>query len=271
MIAITAKLQAIFWRDLMTATSYRLGFLMQLTAPMFMIISFYFVGRLLKNASIPGLDQYGGDYFGFVLVGLVFTTYIGIALSTVASTTRRGQMLGTLEVVLTTQTSLATFLMGSSLYAIARATVFVAVYLVAGALLFGVDFTGANVPAGLLVLFLSMAVMLGLGILSGSFIIMFKQGDPLGLLVNSGAFLLSGVAYPVEVLPRWLQVGSAALPHTYALEALRMGLLQGASIGEILPELRALTLFAVVILPLSLLAFRYAVYRARTEGGFSQF
>ena len=175
---MTAKLWAIFWRDLQTAASYRAGFLLQFGAPMFMITSFYFVSRLLQTATVPGLDRYGGDYFAFVLVGLVFTMYIGIALNTISSTTRRGQILGTLEVVFTTQTSLATFLTGSALFAIVRSTVFAVVYLALGAALFGVSFAGANVLAALLVLLLSMSVMLGLGILSAAFIMAFKQGRP---------------------------------------------------------------------------------------------
>ena len=73
--------------------------------------------------------------------------YIGIALNTISSTTRRGQILGTLEVVFTTQTSLATFLTGSALFAIVRSTVFAVVYLALGAALFGVSFAGANVLA----------------------------------------------------------------------------------------------------------------------------
>ena len=80
--------------------------------------------------------------------------------------------------VFTTQTSLATFLTGSALYAIVRSTVFAVVYLALGAALFGVSFAGANVLAALLVLLLSMSVMLGLGILSAAFIMAFKQGRP---------------------------------------------------------------------------------------------
>lgn len=268
---MTAKLWAIFWRDLQTAASYRAAFLLQFAGPLFVITSFYFVGRLLRTASVPGLDRYGGDYFAFVLVGLVFTMHIGIALNTISTTIRRGQMLGTLEVVFTTQTNLATFLTGSALYAIVRSTVFMVVYLVLGAALFGVSFAGANVFAALFVLLLSMGVMLGLGVLAGSFIMAFKQGDPFTTALTTGAFLLSGVAYPVAVLPGWLQVFSAVFPHTYALEALRLTLLQGAPLSAVATDVGALVLFAAIILPASFVVFRYAVGRARMEGSLAQF
>jgi len=113
--------------------------------------------------------------------------------------------------------------------------------------------------------------MLGFGIISGSFILVYKQRDPLSMAVTSGAFLLSGVVYPVSVLPGWLQVGSWVLPHTYALEALRLTLLQGASLSQVAPQLIALVFFSMGVLPLSFLFFRYAVRRAKVEGSFAQF
>ncbi len=91
------------------------------------------------------------------------------------------------------------------------------------------------------------------------------------MALTTGAFLLSGVVYPVSVLPGWLQVGSWVLPHTYALEALRLTLLQGAPLSQVAPQLGALVLFTIGILPLSFLFFRYAVRRAMVEGSFAQF
>ena len=91
------------------------------------------------------------------------------------------------------------------------------------------------------------------------------------MLVKSGAFLLSGVVYPVTVLPGWLQIGSWFLPHTYALDGLRLALLQGASWSQITPQLVALVLFGTGILSVGSLLFKYAVYRARLDGSLGQY
>ena len=89
------------------------------------------------------------------------------------------------------------------------------------------------------------------------------------MVVTAGVYLLSGVFYPVSALPGWLQVGSWVLHHTYALEALRLTLLQGASLSQVAPQLGALVLFTIGILPLSFLLFRYAVRRGKVEGSFA--
>ena len=87
----------------------------------------------------------------------------------------------------------------------------------------------------------------------------------------SSSFVLSGVAYPVEVLPGWLRWASFALPHTYALEGLRLTLLQDAPSSIVRPQIGALMIYASILLPLSLVAFKLAVKRARAEGSFGQF
>jgi ABC-2 type transport system permease protein len=268
---MTSKFVAIFWKDVLSATSYRLGFLLQLVGPLFMIVSFFFLSRLLDGASLAGLNRYGGGYFPFVLTGIVFATYTSIFLSTIVSTIRGGQMLGTLELVLTTQTGLTTYLVGSSLYALLRGTIISVIFLGLGALAFGVDFENANAVAGVLALALSLVSVLGLGIMSGSFVLVYKQGDPLSVLVSAGVFLMSGVVYPVEVLPGWLQTGAWALPHTHALEALRLALLQGASVSQLAPQLITLASLGLGILLAGLMFFKYALYRARMEGSFTQY
>lgn len=265
------KLLAILHKDILFATSYRLGFAIQLVGPFFLIVSFFFLSRLVEGSSLVSLERYGGDYFSFALIGLAFATYTGIFLGTVVATIRSGQTLGTLEIVLTTQTSLTTYLVGSSLYGLLRGSIMVIIFLGIATMVFGADFGNANWPAAGLVVLLSAGMVLGLGIISGGLILLFKQGDPLSMAVNAGVFLVSGVVYPVDVLPAWLKVTSLALPHTYALEALRLAMLQGASTVQLAPQIIPLFMFSLGIFLFSLVFFKYSQQRARVEGSFSQY
>jgi hypothetical protein len=47
---------------------------------------------------------------------------------------------------------------------------------------------------------------------------------------------------------------------------MRLSLLTGASWAELAPDLLALTAFTIVLFPLSLITFRWAVERARQDG-----
>ncbi|MCZ6696257.1 MAG: ABC transporter permease, partial [Acidobacteria bacterium] len=69
----------------------------------------------------------------------------------------------------------------------------------------------------------------------------------------------------------FLQWGSRLLPMTYALRALRRALLLGTPVADLLPEIQALVLFSLFLLPLGIIGFRIALRRARLEGSLIQY
>ena len=98
-----------------------------------------------------------------------------------------------------------------------------------------------------------------------------KRGDPINFLLTNAAALLGGVYYPITVLPEWLQLVAALLPVTYSLRAMRLALVQGHSLKALLPDVAGLLVFSAAIIPLSLMAFRYAVRRAKVNGSLVQY
>jgi len=258
-------------RDFKLQVSYRLSFFLQFFGILFTVASFYFVALLFGEAAVPHLQAYGGDYFSFVLVGIAFMRYQGVAMSTFTNTIRSGQMMGTLEAMLVTPTSLATILVSSSLWSFAFTSFHVLVYLLLGVLLFGVDMGNANVLAAVIIQVLTILAFSGIGILSASFTMVFKRGDPINFLMGSVSTLLGGVLYPVTVLPALLQPISYLLPLTYSLRAMRRAILLGDSVQSLVPDILALACFAALLLPLSFVAFRYAVRRAKIEGSLTQY
>ena len=266
-----AKVWAFVCRDFKLQTSYRLAFFFQVFGILFSVASFYFVALLFGDAAVPHLQLYGGDYFAFVLVGIAFMRYQGVAMGTFSATIRTGQMMGTLEAMLVTPTRLSTILLSSSLWSFAFTSLQVLFYLLLGVLVFGVDLGHANVAAAALVQILTILVFSGIGILSASFTMVFKQGDPINFLFGSVSTLLGGVLYPITVLPAWLQPVSYLLPLTYSLSAMRRAILLGDPLRALMPDLLPLVLFAAVLLPLSFVAFGYAVQRAKIEGSLTQY
>lgn len=258
-------------RDLSLAVSYRLSFLLQFLGIFFSVASFYFLSRLFGSALVPQLDKYGGDYFSFVLIGLAFSGYLGLSLANFAQSIREGQVMGTLEIMLLSPTRLSTILFSSSLLSYLLTTLNVAAYLVAGALLFGFDVSHANFATALVVLVLSIASFSGIGIMSAAFVLLTKKGDPVTWLFGGVSTLLAGVYYPITVLPAWLEPLSRFVPLTYALDAMRLAMLQGCSLYDIRFDLLALLGFAVVLTPLAFLAFRKALRRAKIDGSLIQY
>ena len=258
-------------RDVSQALSYRLSFLLQFIGIFFSMAVFYFLSQLFGNALVPQLDKYGGDYFSFVLVGLAFTGYMGLSLSSFAGSIREGQMMGTLEIMLLSPTRLSSILLASSLWSYLLTTLHVVVYFVVGVLVFGVNLSQANPATALVVLVLSITSFSSIGILSAAFIMWIKKGDPVAWLFGSVSSLLAGVFYPVSVLPDWLELLSRFVPLTYALDAMRLAMLRGYSLYQLRFDIFALLGFTVVLTPLAFLAFRKALKRAKMEGSLAQY
>ena len=149
----------------------------------------------------------------------------------------------------------------------------VGIYLLLGGLLFGVDFGDTNVIPALAALLLTVIAFSSLGIISASFIMIFKRGDPIAWLISSTSTLVGGVFYPISILPDWLQKLSYLFPITYSLDAIRLSLLQGYGFAnqEVTRDLAALVVFSVITLPVSLVIFRYAVRRAKKDGSLAYY
>jgi putative membrane protein len=97
---------------------------------------------------------------------------------------------------------------------------------------------------------------------------LISLGDQIGRFVAVILLTLqlasSAGTYPVELLPAWLQAVHPWMPMTYSIEALRL-IIQGAAASEILTPLYKLAVCAIIFIILSLLYFRLAYKRIRTQ------
>jgi ABC-2 type transport system permease protein len=265
------KLYAFLWKDWEEARSYRLAHIMQFAGLALPLLLLFFMGQMFDQVHIESIDQYGGNYVAFALMGIIVTTYSGNALRAFSTTLRRAQVVGTLEVLFLTRANLPTLLFGWSLYPFLRSTLSMVVFLVAGFLVLGLSFDNVNVLGAVLTVALLVVVMGSLGVMAASFTLMFKQGDPFTSLLVVASGLLSGTIYPVQVLPEWLQTLAKTLPHTYAIETVRLAVLRGSPLEQILPGLAVLAIYAAVLVPLGFLAFNYALRRAKQNGSLAHY
>ncbi|MEE9219427.1 MAG: ABC transporter permease [Acidobacteriota bacterium] len=261
------KIWAFVVRDFLNEVSYRFGFFLQFGGSFLSAFTWYVISQIVQPGSLRVAEVGEGGYFSFVLVGLAFHLYLQSSLGAFASKIRQEQLTGTLEALLATPTRVSIIILASSVWDFVVASMRVLVYLLFGVFL-GVKIIWSNGAPALLVLALTIVSFSSIGILSASLILYFKRGDPLNFLIVSTHTLLGGVLFPTELLQRWPWVAwlSDVLPLTYALRAVRRTLLAGAPLSDIANELMVLLLFAVLLLPASLLAFRFALAKARQEG-----
>jgi ABC-2 type transport system permease protein len=183
-------------------------------------------------------------------------------------------MQGTLESVLLTPINLPTVIVASSAWDFLETTFFSFLYLFFGRVFFGVHYQGSFFLA-VVFLLLTTTVLACLGILSASFAMVFKRGDPFGIFLGAGSALFSGVFFPTQLLKEYAgpKLGniSLLLPATHGLQGIRQVLLEGHGLSQVTQPLFVLLGFLVVLLPFSLWVFSRAVRRAKREGSLIQY
>jgi ABC-2 type transport system permease protein len=232
---------------------------------------FYFIAQLLGDSVNPYLEPYGGDYFAFVLIGIAFGSFFGVGLSSFSRWIRNAQTTGTLESMLATPTRLSTIILSSAQWSYLMTTLRVIVYLLVGALFLDVQLGNANFAVALVVLVLTVISFSSLGIIAASFIMVLKRGDPITWVFGTVSSLLGGIYYPITVLPDWMQQLAALIPVTYALRSMRLALLQGAGFEVLWKDIFALVIFSVLLVPISLISFGFAVRLAREDGSLAHY
>jgi ABC-2 type transport system permease protein len=265
------KLALLFRRDFAVARSYRAAFVIEIFQALFGSAGFYFLSRFVESPTLERSLPPGTNYFSFALVGIAFFDYLSVALSTFDGSLQEARQNGTLENLLVTQTSLPVILAGSSLYPFALMSLRTTIYIGWGAALFGFPLQGANWLGALLVLGASVLAFSGLGILSASYLLIFKRGNPVNWAILGLSSVVGGMMYPISVLPVWLQRMARLLPVTYSLEGMRAAILGHASTRELLPSIAGLVLFATLLLPISFAIFSWALRRTKITGTLTHF
>jgi ABC-2 type transport system permease protein len=235
---------------------------------LFSMAAFFFMAKMM-DASTPGLN--GIEPFPYVLIGLAFLGYFSTALHAFAAKIRNEQMMGTLEAMLVSPTRTHLVVFASAAWDFTYGAIRIALYLLFATLLFGVDLHVTSWTVLFLGVVLTLLSSAGIGILSASFIIYFKRGDPINFLLSGATTLFGSVFFPVELLPDWIRGVSKAVPLAWSLQVVRGSLLRGQGWAELGDALLILTGLTVVLLPAGLWASRFAIRRAKREGSLVQY
>ena len=268
---VAAKLFAFLKRDFIEESSYRFNFLASFAGIFISSATMFFISRLITKGEHPSLTPYGGDYFAFVIIGIAFSGILEIFHQGLPDVIRNAQVTGTLESLLVTQTGVVTILVGSSLYTFLVSFIRTVFHLILAIAVFGMILGTVNWPGAVLVFFLTAVCFLSIGILSASFILVYKLGNPFHWVFGSVSGLLGGVFFPIAILPDWLRWISHILPVTHSLQGLRLSLLSSVPFSQIWPSVLALIGFSVVLLPLSLIAFRISLKKAKKDGSLTHY
>jgi ABC-2 type transport system permease protein len=203
-----------------------------------------------------------------LIIGAVFWNYLSVVFSWIAETISVERWEGTLEYTFMAPIRRWTQLLGSCVYAMGYGLVHTAAMLVVLVLFFPQLDPGAmNVPTAVIFVILGSFSFVGIGMMAAILPLLYvERGAQMTFVIQSCLLLVSGVYYPTEVLPAWMQVLSAFSPATYVLAGVRAGLLDGTPVTELVGLVVPLVIMGVVLIPAGLWAFGRAERYAKRTG-----
>jgi ABC-2 type transport system permease protein len=221
-------------------------------------------------SQIPGVkippDLYN-QFVVYLAIGTAIWTYISVVFDSVTETVTIERWEGTIEYTFMAPVSRLTHMLGICLYAIVHGIAMTIVQLLVMSLFFHLDLTHANWPTALFLLLVGSVSLIGLGIISAILPLLFtERGAQMAYIIRAILLLVSGVYYPISVLPDWLRWMSVLSPVTYLLEGLRKSIQTGAGLIEIWPDVWPLIVSGIALVPLGLWIFARAERYAKRTG-----
>src|SRR4051794_31518631 len=153
-----------------------------------------------------------------LLVGAVIWAYLGIIFAIMTETVAWERWEGTIEYTFMAPLSRPTHLFGMGAFAVVYGLVRASLLFVAVAVIVGLSLPDANYAGAFVLLAVASVSFLGIGIMTAVLpLISPEKGSQLGFVAQRIMLVVSGVYYPVSVLPEWMQWLSVISPATYAL------------------------------------------------------
>jgi ABC-2 type transport system permease protein len=224
-----------------------------------------YIGAGMERISGQPMDtQYLVTY---LLVGTLIWQYLSVIFYAISEMIAWERWEGTIEYTFMAPVARSTHLVGTTLFAIGYGIVRTMVILAIVAGFFRLDLSNANLIGTVLMLLAGSVSFVGLGILAAILPLLYpERGAQMTNAVAAVLLLVSGVYYPVETLPAWLQKVAAASPATYVIDGLRGCLLHGQATVELLPTVFVLLGAGLGVIAFGLFIFRYVEAYAKRSG-----
>jgi ABC-2 type transport system permease protein len=202
-----------------------------------------------------------------LLVGAVVWAYLGIIFEILTETVAWERWEGTIEYTFMAPLSRPIHLWGMGLFAIVYGVIRAVLLFGVVALFFDLDLSNADFIAALVVLLVASIPFIGIGMMTAVLpLISPEKGTQLGFIAQGILLVVSGVYYPVDVLPQWMQWLATISPATYALDGMRDAIVGGQGLSTMWDEIWPLIVIGFVSVPLGLEVFRRGERYAKKHG-----
>jgi ABC-2 type transport system permease protein len=202
-----------------------------------------------------------------LLVGGVIWSFLGIIFEILTETVAWERWEGTIEYTFMAPLSRIVHLGGMGVFAVLYGVIRSAMLFGVIAFFFDLEMPNADFISALVVLGVASISFIGLGMMTAVLpLISPEKGSQLGFIAQGMLLVVSGIYYPVEVLPTAMQWLAKISPATYALDGIRDAILEGDGISRMGDEILPLLVIGAISIPAGMMVFRWGERYAKRHG-----
>jgi ABC-2 type transport system permease protein len=222
----------------------------------------------LGMESLSGGQNVDGRYLVlYLVIGTLVWRYLSLIFYWITDLIGIERWEGTIEYTLMAPIRRLTHMAGQTFFAVIYSLFFTGIILAVTVVLFDIDLTKANLTGGTLMMLAGSLSFIGVGIMGSTLPLLFpERGSQMTHVIIALLLLVSGVYYPIDVLPEFLQKLAVLSPATYVLDGTRLALLEGTPTAQLWPYIWPTLIMGVIAIPLGLRVFGVAERYAKRTG-----
>jgi len=210
------------------------------------------------SVEFKGIVPGGSNYFQFVAPGIIAMVVMMALMTGLPHAISYEKDIGTLDGMLAAPISRLSIILGKVTAQTVRGMIQGFIILFLAVVLFGVVIEG-NILLVIALIILTVFSFVGLGILITSFTENEETATMVMMTLMFPMMFLSGVFFPLQQMPWYMQGIAKFLPLTYATTALRKVMVLGADVPAVATEVGILLVFGVILLLVAVPMFRRAM------------
>ncbi len=232
-------------------------------------LSITFIAK--ASSEITGVSMSTATISGFILyllVGALVWNYLAVVFDAISETITWERWEGTIEYTFMAPVSRLTHLLGTTVFAVVYGVLHTTLILVVVSFFFHISLAHASFTAAIMLLIIGSMSFVGMGIFAAILPLLFpERGAQMTNIIKALILLISGVYFPISVLPGWMQTLSHISPAYYVLAGMRAAIIEGRGVpslfvGFLLPLIG----IGLITIPVGLWVFVSAERHAKRTG-----
>lgn len=261
------------WLEFKALRFYPSSFALSIIKSFVGVGMWFFISVFLQEYSTDALSEYGGNFIAYMVIGVIFFQNAAGVLTLPFKSLSTAFWDKRLEVYNSSDNGIWAYVLGRFIWyfiyniVIQSSVLFVAVFVVK----VGIN-TNFSILIAIIFYILFIAISFGIGLIGAStfFTLEVKQGrEPITWAMDILARIFSGVYYPLTIIPQSIRFVSLLLPHTYALQGIRLVMINGYGLNnlKVRESLIILIVFTVVSLVSGIRLFNKSLRHAEKRNG----